>query len=149
MEKHFISIALVQKTIEEKTQWLLLANGEQLQFIVGKRLEKESFRETVIREVAWQLNLNRQRDVLVSNMSQRSVEFEEVHPNFGERHVALAFYNAHLNRRSVIDVVDADERVVWVTAAEICTGRSSDGRTIQPEVVAWINKYEIIHPWQL
>ena len=150
MDKFFISIALVQKSVAGKTFWLLREQDELLRFIVGNRLEKESFRETVIREVAWQLNLDRRRDMLVSNMSQLSIEFDEQLPDSsGQRHVALAFYNVHLNRQKVIDVVDAENSNHWVTASEICLGRSDDGRQIDSEIVGWINKYEIVKPWQI
>ena len=119
-----------------------------LEFIVGCRLERENFRETVIREVAWQLNLDRRRDMLVSNMSQLSIEFEE--PTVDSfRHVALAFYNVHLSKKKVIESVDRDQASQWVTAAEICGGQTSGGQLIHPEVVGWINKYEVVRPWQV
>lgn len=148
MNKHFVSIALVQKTVNGQTSWLLLDQNGHLQFIVGERLERESFRETVIREVAWQLNLNRRRDMLVSNMSQLSVEFEESDSDGLDRHVAIAFYNVHLNKQSAIEIVNSNPSVVWVSAAEICAGQTGKGRTIHPEVVGWINRYEVVRPWQ-
>jgi len=150
MEKTFLSIGLVQTTHNGRTRWLLDERQESLRFIVGQRLEKESFRETVIREVAWQLDLDRNKDFIVSSMAQISVEFVEAKPHeFYEEHIALAFYNVYLSKRSVITRLDDDPSKTWVSAAEICAGAASSGRRIQSDVVGWINKYEIVRPWQV
>lgn len=150
MEKIFLSIALVQITHNGRTKWLLDERPDGLGFIAGDRLERESFRETVIREVAWQLDLDRTKDFIVSNMAQISVEFVEAKPHeFHEQHFALAFYNVYLSKRDVIVKLTEDPSKAWVTAAEICAGTSSDGRRIQSDVVSWINKYEVVRPWQV
>ena len=150
MEKTFLSIGLVQRTHNGRTQWLLDESQEALRFIVGHRLEKESFRETVIREVAWQLDLDRKKDFIVSNIAQISVEFVEAKPHeFHEEHIALAFYNVYLSKRNVITRLNEDPSKTWVSAAEICAGTASNGRRIQSDVVGWINKYEVVRPWQV
>ncbi len=52
-----LSAALIRKTYSEKLKWLARLDPatKQLNFIIGQRLEDESFRESTIREVAWSL----------------------------------------------------------------------------------------------
>ena len=154
MEKSFLAVALVQNMHNGRTRWLLnQSSGEskrELNFIVGERLEQESFRESVTREVAWQLGLDRNRDFIVSNMAQLSVEFVEIDSEAGqERHIALAFYSVHVGKRNILDAIDEVPSTTWVSAAKICAGVTSEGKPIQSDVVEWINKYEVVRPWQV
>ena len=151
MEQHFRSIALVQEVGDGPTRWLLRwqPKSNQWQFIVGERLNKESFRETVQREVGWQLNLDPKSDFLVSNMAQLSMEYvdTQMEDEF-EQHVAVSFYQVHIYRRHALDQVNADSNNRWVSAAEICAGETSDHQPIHPRVVEWINRWHIVQPWQ-
>ena len=151
LEKHFRSIALIQTTGDAPVQWLLRkeSNQDHWRFIVGERLNRESFRETVTREVGWQLNLNPRSDFLVSNMALLSMEYVDQHPEEGtEQHVAVSFYPVHIYRERVRQELNADETNRWVSAAEICEGKTVDNQPIHPQVVQWINKWEIVRPWQ-
>lgn len=151
MEKHFRSIALIQEVGDGPTRWLLRwqASQCQWQFIIGERLNKESFRETIQREVGWQLNLDPKSDFLVSNMAQLSMEYVDEESN-AERlqHVAVSFYQVHFYRRHVLEKVNSDHTNRWVSAAEICEGKTLDDQPIHPRVVQWINKWQIVQPWQ-
>ena len=151
IEKLFQSVALVQNVEAGSTRWFLRWQPYQKcwQFVVGERLERESFRETVLREVAWQLNLNRKTDFLVSNMAQLSMEFTDRETaDKSDRQVAVAFYQVQVYRRSALDLLNATPTGCWVSAAEICAGETTDGQLIQPQIVGWLNQWQIIHPWQ-
>ena len=82
LDQHFRSIALIQEVGDGPAQWLLRWDPKwnQWRFIVGERLNRESFRETTQREVGWQLNLDPKSDFLVSNMAQLSMEYVDVDP---------------------------------------------------------------------
>lgn len=150
MEKIFQSVALIQATDNRKTRLLVRGNRTAggWQFIVGERLGTESFRETTIREVAWQLDLDPAKDFIVSKMAQLSVEwFETVPGEDCESHIAVAFYPVHIYRRGVLEELQADPCNRWVSTAEICAGQTRDRRPIHPTVVNWINKWEILQPW--
>lgn len=150
MEKVFRSVALIQSFDEEKSQFLLKLNAgrNQLDFVVGERLEKESFREAITREVSWQLDLERNRDFLVSNMAQLSMEYTGVVPgDVSERKIAVAFYLVHLYGKSARSQVKDSKITQWVTAAEICHGRTNLGTEIDPISVHWINRWEILQAW--
>lgn len=150
MDKLFQSVALVQHCEGEQNRLLLRwqVDSNRLEFIVADRLNKESFRESVSREVAWQLDLDRKSDFVVSNMAQLSMEYVESLPDDSRQHVAVAFYNVHLFRRSALGSINVDPKNRWLSASEICEGKSNEGQTIDPRVVAWINKWNVIQPWQ-
>ncbi len=150
MDKLFQSVALVQHSESTQIQMLLRwqANRNRWEFIVGDRLNKESFRESVTREVAWQLNLNRKSDFLVSSMAQLSIEYVETRPDESQQHIAVSFYNVHIYRRVVLDLLAQDPSNRWLSTAEICEGKTTDGQTIHPRIVAWINKWTVVQPWQ-
>ncbi len=90
------------------------------EFIVADRLNKESFRESVIHEVAWQLSLNRKSDFLVSNMAQLSVEFVETKSDESEQQIAVAFYNVHIYGRTILESLTHEHSNRWMSAAEVC-----------------------------
>ena len=150
MDRLFRSIALVQRPERNRIKLLLRWQGSLnwWEFIVADRLNKESFRESVTREVAWQLNLDRRSDFLVSNMAQLSTEYIETQPDDTQRHIAIAFYNVHLFKQSAVESITRDPGNAWISAAEVCKGKSTDGQTIDPRVVSWINKYGVVQPWQ-
>ena len=151
LDKLFRSIALIQELGDGPTKWLLRWEPKlnQWRFIVGERLNKESFRETIQREVAWQLDLDAKTDFLVSNMAQLSMEYVDSHPeNELEQHVAVSFYQVHIYRRPVLEKLNAEHMNRWVSATEICEGQTADQHCIDPTVVQWINKWQIVQPWQ-
>lgn len=150
MDELFQSIALVQKFECNRTKMLLRwqAKLNCWEFIVADRLDRESFRESVTREVAWQLNLNRKTDFLVSNMAQLSMEYVETFTDDSQRHVSVAFYNVHLFRKSARDSISGDASNHWISASEVCQGVTNEGQTIDPRVVSWINKWSVVQPWQ-
>ncbi len=150
MEKHFQSVALIQQSENDQIQFLLRrqASQSQWEFIVADRLNQESFRESVTREVAWQLELNRKTDFLVSSMAQLSMEFVETSADETQAHTAIAFYNIHIYRQAVIEQLNEDPVNRWVSAAEVCNGSTIDGQSVDPRVVAWINKWSVVQPWQ-
>lgn len=150
MDRLFQSVALAHQLEGDKSKLLLRWQADQncWMFIVADRLNKESFRESVTRELAWQLNLNRKTDFLVSNMAQLSMEYVETMPDASQRHIAVAFYNVHIYRKNILEYLSRDSACRWLSAAEVCRGRTTDEQTIHPRVVNWINKWSVVQPWQ-
>jgi len=150
MDKLFQSVALVLQSEGDKNKMLLRwqANQNCWEFIVADRLNNESFRESVTREVAWQLSLNRKSDFLVSNMAQLSMEYVETMPDESQHHIAVAFYNVHIYRQPILELLTQDPSNRWMSAAEVCQGKSIDGQAIHPRVVNWIRKWGVVQPWQ-
>lgn len=150
MQTLVLAMALIRNRSEDGSTWLTKWNGcrNVLEMICGQRLEDESFRETVSREVAWQLDLERDRDFLVSNMAQINLEYDDLLPGDSEpTHIAVAFYSVDLYRRIARERVAANEDLVWVPSSEICEGTTSQGRTFNAVHCALINRAKVIESW--
>ena len=119
------------------------------EFVAGSRLEKESFRETVRREVAWAFGLDGNRDFLVSNVSQINLEFVARLPNDDfESHVAVAFYLVDLYRKRTMEIVDADNKNRWLTSRDVWRGQTVDQLPIDPQLIYLIRRSNVISEWE-
>jgi hypothetical protein len=150
MDKLEIGVALIRK-IDTKIQWLGILNDSksQVDFVTAQRLENESWRETIMREVAWQLEIDRKRDIVVSNMAQLNLEFETVLPGTSEpTQLSCAFYNVQLYGKETSERIDGREPFVWLTSDEICNGVTKTGIPISPLVVQLNQKANVIQRWE-
>lgn len=151
MDQLALTIGLVQKM--EMGQLLLLLQWNQRlrqwKFVAGQRIERESFREAISREVAWQLDLDRSRDFVVASVPQLSVETLEAVPG-EDRDVLMfvEFYCIHLYGKSAVEKVEQDPNLKWFSCSEVCQGFTDDGITIDPAIVAWLNKWQVVQPWR-
>jgi hypothetical protein len=151
MDQRSIAVALIRNSEPNQLCWLARQNSQtlQLEFIVGDRLEEESYRETTIREVAWELNLNRQKDFLVSNMAQLNLEFVDQLPGeFSKTHLSVAFYNVEIYKRDIREKLLDDRKNFWVSSSEICEGVTKCGRRFDPIVPYLINRSNVIQSWE-
>jgi len=151
METHFISIALIREVDGPRLRWLAQWKAERFQFdfVSARRLEKESYRESITREVAWVLNLSRERDFLVANTAQINCEFiGRLVGEDQEKHIAAAFYPIHLYGDRARQQINADENSRWVTADEIYAERTDDGRLFNPVLIDLIRRTRVIQPWE-
>jgi len=118
-------------------------------FVSGERLEGESFRESVKREVAWCLNVDRQTDFLTAKMAQLNLEFiDALTEGDPARHYHVAFYNVEVYREKVLDMIAAREDLIWVTSDEICAGRTKLGIHFDPLLIALIDRSKVIQQWE-
>ena len=119
-------------------------------FVIGERLESESFRETAMREVAWRLGLERNA-FLVSNMSQLNMEYVGQLPGeLEDKHIAVAFYAVDLYKAAASkQVAQSEFQSTWLNSAEVCSGQQQEhGPLLNPLICHWINKWQIVLPWQ-
>ena len=132
-------------------RWLGVYNRstQTINFITGERLEGESFRESVRREVAWNLDVDRNSDFLASKMAQLNLEFvESLIDGHDARHYHVAFYNVEVYREKVLDKIAARDDLIWVTSEEICAGKTKLGIQFDPVLKALIRKSEVIQHWE-
>jgi hypothetical protein len=150
MHKLEIGAALIRK-IDDRIYWLGKhdVGAVQIDFVIAERLEKEPWREAILREVAWEWNIDRKRDFIVSNMAQLNINIEVVLPGDDvETKVACAFYNVELYRKSTLEVIEQDQRHVWLTSREICEGTTTDGIPLDPLFVMLNNEAKVIQHWE-
>lgn len=196
---HF-SIALIRRIESEVTRWLVIWNPAKKNWecVISQRLEKEVGSETLAREVAWRLNLDRKADFLIGKMAMLNIEMDlndfgeerinyddlEDHDHEGKdldhvdlnddkieatakesdpssRLVKIEFVPVEIYRKKVIDSLEKQPNVRWVSSAEICDGQFVDGtphdastvnsdgklQQIDPAFVEWNRKWKIIQPW--
>lgn len=151
METFELSVPLIRTLGQSGLQWLLRLHGgdSQLRFLTVQRLEGESCRESVAREVAWELGLERKTDFLVSNMAQLNIDFIGVLPGQSASSCnRFSFYNVEIVRSSVLDKLANDPKNVWVTSGEICSGISQSGFPMDPYLTAIIRERGVIQAWE-
>lgn len=146
-----LAIALIRRTDDGRTRWLVrdVPEENRLKFIIARRLEDESPRETIAREVAWQWGMDREKDFLVSSVAQLNVEFEGVMP--GETDPAsihVAFFNVSVYRASVLEYLDQHPQARWIDSQAIHQGRDDSGAEVDPVVTLLNQKYRVIEQWE-
>ncbi len=146
-----IAIALIRKDDHGHATWLVKRSVDrtELSFITANRLEGESMRESVTREVAWELGLDRKCDLLVSNMAQLNLEF--VGPLSDPDQSTLnrvSFFNVFIYRKRQIEAFSEHQDFCWVNAAEICAGVTRDGILFNPLATRLIVDAGVIQTWE-
>jgi len=151
MDSLEIGVALIRK-IDQQILWLgkLNEEGSRIDFVIAERLEKESWRETIMREVAWQLEIDRRRDIVVSNMAQLNVDFETTMPGTSTAltRINCAFYNVELYRKAALEKIKQNQAFVWLTSKEICSGVTESGIALNPLVILLNEKAKVIQHWE-
>jgi hypothetical protein len=150
MQSIELGFALIRERGETGSTWLTLASRNQamVSFISGTRLEGESFRETVTREVAWQLDLERDREFLVANMAQIDLEFEGTVPGqSGPTRLHVAFYSVDLYRRVARSKVASRTDLVWVPSSTLCQAPRFGEWLINPFHQSLIQRSKVIESW--
>ena len=146
-----LSISLVRKLTADGFRWLAYWNESRnyFDFVIGQRLENEPFRETALRETAWELGLDRSRDFLVSNMAQANLSFDGYLPDVKEKsNVSVAFYNVEIYRDDALYRVNEDSRNIWLTSQEVCSGRTDDFQPLNPLLTFLIHKSQAVQHWE-
>lgn len=151
MEKWFQSIALIRREHEGKSKWLARAEANQpnvLNFISAPRLGSESFRDTILREAAWELNLDPKRDLLVSSMAQLNLEFVAQLPNeTDETHVGASFFMVQIYGKRALRQVESDPTNHWLSSSEVCNGHALSGEKLTPRLLFLLNRAKVINAW--
>ena len=150
MNSLFIAVSLIRRINENKLQWLVRWNHEpeHYSFIVGSRLENETYRESITREVAWQLGLDRNKEFLVSNMATLNLEFIDQLPGqCSPHHIAVSFYPVDLYRESARTKVANNNDLVWANSDEICSGLVNDNQPFDPMMLNLIRRSGVIQSW--
>lgn len=145
-----LGLALIRERGDSGSRWLTQAsrNQQMLSFIAGNRLEGESFRETVTREVAWQLDLERNREFLVANMAQIDLEFQGTVPGQDEEmRLHVAFYSVDLYRRVARNRILNRPDLVWVPSITLCESLQFGEWTINPFHQSLIQRSKVIESW--
>ena len=141
------AIALLRRDADEGSRWLAQWNPgrQRLQFIEAHKLEGESFRDSLVREIAWTSGLRTGKDYIVSSVPRAHLEVQT--EPAGTVFVA-EFYLVELMGRSAIATLDADGRNRWLAPDEILAGGTADGVLFCENQRMLLRKTEVIQPWE-
>ncbi|QDT31713.1 hypothetical protein [Thalassoglobus polymorphus] len=119
------AIALIRRWFEDQSKWLVLHDEtvDHHRLIEAQRLEEESFRESIDREIAWQLNLERGKDYIVSSAPRLHLEIpiEIAHGCSDKQEVrvdVVEFYLVELYGSSAQKSLDKNSSVQWLNARQ-------------------------------
>ena len=133
------SIALVRRWFGEEERWLARWNDREhvLDFVRAERLEGESYRESIDREVAWTLRLERNRDYIVSSVPRLHFQAPlEIPGHCMPVYFVVQFYVVDLYGQRATHALDADASNRWCRPVELKVGRTAEGRPIAPQLQA-------------
>ena len=130
-----------------RSEWLAVWNPAKgvLMLPEAEKLEGESYRDALVREVAWAAGLDAGKDYLVSHAPRAHVQFADQceGPTEGDVTV-MEFYVCELFRRGRAKLEGA-EGVTWLTATDIEAGEA-DGRPIASRQLALMKRADLVPP---
>ncbi len=137
------SVALIRKMNEERTSWLLRKGDSDDRFILADRLDGESYRTALQREVAWQLRLDQKKDFIISSVPRLhyqspmqtpqnpqdtpSTKACSISPEAGIYWMIVQFFVIDLYGKRSRGVIEANHGFQWWTTHEILVGEHSSG----------------------
>lgn len=141
------AIALIRRDTDEGSRWLAQWNDgrQRLQFIEAHKLEGESFRDSLVREIAWASGLRTGKDYIASSVPRAHLEVE-TEP--ARTIFVVEFYLVELMGRSAASTLDADNRNCWLSPDEILAGRTADGVLFCENQRMLLGRTEVIQPWE-
>jgi len=150
MQSVEIAVGLI-RSAHQPNMWLGKFNRERVhfEFVTATRLEKESLRETVTREIAWELGMDRSKDFVVSNMAQLNCDFQNPLPGEeADSQIICSFYNIDLYRKNSLVHLQSRQDLQWLTSMELCSGKTETGIDICPLLLMLNEHAKVIQRWE-
>jgi len=147
--KQFIgAIGLIRRDREDgRDEWLALWNAGRrcYQFVEAHPLEEESYRQSLLREIAWTTGLRTGKDFLVSGAPRAHLQFAEAE-NCAENPTwfIVEFYLVELMGKRHRELLGENRELAWVTTADIRAGRASDGRPLCARLLSLLKQADIL-----
>ncbi len=124
MESFVGSLGLVRDQSSLPVRWLLRKRS-RLEFIQAERLEGDSYRDCIQREVAWTLNLHRDKDCLVSSHSRLHLSQAIFVPEENQEvWFEVELFVVEMFTEAAQQTVANDPDVAWLTGEEVHAGQS-------------------------
>lgn len=143
---HFTgSIALLRHPEQLENCWLAHwdASRKHYDFVTAERLDDESFRECLDREVAWVLDIRRDKDYIIS--SQARLHLDLPIEAFGvATFCVVEFYIVDLYGKSGRASIELNKELRWLTSDEVLSGRTSERVPVNSTLVELLNKADVI-----
>lgn len=112
-------------------------------FVTAERVEGESVRESLDREIAWLLDLRRGKDYIISSMARLNLHLPKEAPD-DEADGVVEFYVVDLYGKSGPASVELSNQLRWLTGEEVLSGRTTDGEAINPCLVELLARADVM-----
>jgi len=143
---HFTgSIALLRHPEQLENLWLAYwdARCKHFDFVTAERLDDESFRECLDREIAWVLDLRRAKDYIISSQARLHLDLP-VESTDGESFYVVEFYVTDLYGKASRAMVELNKDARWLTSDEVLSGQTSEGVPVNPSLVELLHRADVI-----
>lgn len=143
---HFTgAIALLRHPEQLEALWLTHwdATLKHYDFVTAERLEGESFRECLDREVAWILDIRRGKDYVISSQARLHLELP-TESSEDEPTGVVEFYIIDLFGKSGRASIERNKTLRWLTSDEVLSGQTSDDKLVSPALVELLHKADVI-----
>ena len=141
------AIALFRHPEELENLWLVHWNqrAEHFDFVTASRLDNESFRECLDREIAWTLELRRGKEYIISSQARLhlDVPVESPEPDH-QQCLSVEFYIVDLFGKNGRISIENNPNVRWLTSEEVLSGMTVDGLTVSAQLVSLLNHADVI-----
>jgi len=139
------SIALVRHPVHLEQQWLSYWNAGRYyyDFVTAERLEGESYRYCLDRELAWVLRVRQGKDYLISSQARLHLELDS-DSELTETFAVVEFYVVDLFGESVRTSVKDNQQLRWLSGDEVLAGQTFDGSPLNPNLVKLLQKADVI-----
>lgn len=139
------SIALIRHPEYLEDQWLAYweEGRKRYDFVTAERLDNESFRDCLDREVAWVLDIRRGKDYIISSQARLHLDLP-IDSEIAGAFFVTEFYIVDLYGKSGFASVELNKQLRWLTSEEVLSGRTVDGGLLNPALVALLNKADVI-----
>jgi hypothetical protein len=116
-------------------------------FVIAERLENDSFRECLDREIAWKLPLRKGKDYLISSVARLHLDTAFS----AAKQTSLMLYSIELFIVDLFGKMAAqslanDPNLRWLSSNEVLSGKTNCGRNISPRLVSLITKADVFPP---
>ena len=147
MESFVGSLGLIRSSASPPAQWLLM-KGEELRFIQADRLDGDSYRECIVREISWALDQEVQEGCLVSSYSRLHLSRAIYVPSEDQEvWFEVEFFVTDLYTEAARQAAADNPHVVWLTGAEVRVGLSRNGVPICERHSLLMAAADVIPAW--
>jgi hypothetical protein len=147
--KQFIgAIGLIRRDRNDgRDEWLALWNAGRrcYQFVEAHKLEGETYRQSLLREIAWTTGLRTGKDFLVSGGPRAHLQFAEAeHRNADPVWFIVEFFLVELMGRHHRELLGESQNLTWVTSEDIKSGKASDRRPLCRRLLSLLKQADIL-----
>jgi hypothetical protein len=149
MDKFVGAVALIRHPIELEKQWLAHWDPRygHYDFVIAARLENDSFRECLDREIAWSLPLRKGKDYLISSVARLHLDATLlISGHSAPMPVTTEFFVVDLYGKSASARVADDPNTRWVTSSEVLDTTTKCGHSISPQLSTMIRIADVFPP---